>query len=223
MDGNGRWAEARGLARGDGHRAGTEAARAVVEECLALGIEYLTLYAFSTENWKRPKKEISFLFQLLVDFISDELPDLERRGVRLNVLGDAAALPLLARTALERARARTAGNRAMVLNLALNYSGREELARAFRLCAEAKTPPEAITAETLAGCLYTAGQPDPDLIIRSSGEMRLSNFMLFQAAYSELYFTETLWPDFGPEDLRLAFKEYASRSRRFGGTRAVEV
>lgn len=218
MDGNGRWAAARGLTRGEGHRAGTAAARALVEECLALGIGHLTLYAFSTENWKRPKSEISFLFQLLVDFINGELAALEKRGVRLRVIGEAAALPLAARKALEHACARTAGNATMVLNLALNYSGREELARACRLCVEAGTSQELVNAQSIAGFLYTAGQPDPDLIIRTSGEMRLSNFMLFQAAYSELYFTETLWPDFGPEDLRLALKEYASRSRRFGGT-----
>jgi undecaprenyl diphosphate synthase len=220
MDGNGRWAEARGLPRDQGHRAGAEAARAIVEECLDSGVEFLTLYTFSQENWKRPRSEVGFLFDLLVDFISKELPDLEKRGVRLFLLGEKQGLPLGARKTLEHAMTSTAGNGKMTLNLALNYSGRAEIARACRLYMEAGGTPEALTPEALAAGLYSAGQPDPDLVIRTSGEMRLSNFLPFQTAYSELYFTETLWPDFTPQCLREALAAYAARERRFGALRA---
>lgn len=217
MDGNGRWARMRNLPRSEGHRAGTEAARNILEECLALRVEFLTLYTFSRENWSRPAEEVGFLFDLLVDFITRELPDLEKRGVRLQVLGEAAELPFAARKTLAHACSRTAGGDRMVLNLALNYSGREELARACRLYMESGKAASELSPESLSGYLYTAGQPDPDLLIRTSGEMRISNFLLFQCAYSELYFCDTLWPDFGPADLRKALEDYASRSRRFGG------
>lgn len=217
MDGNGRWATQRGLPRTEGHRAGTEAARAVVEECLELGITHLTLYTFSRENWSRPASEVGFLFDLLVDFITRELPNLEKRGVKLFVLGETAELPFAARKALSHAMTRTAANSRMVLNLALNYSGREEIIRAVKRYAASGAPLDAITPESLADHLYTAGQPDPDLVIRTSGEERLSNFLIFQSAYSELYFTETLWPDFTPSSLRGALAAYAARNRRFGG------
>lgn len=217
MDGNGRWAKQRGLPRTEGHRTGTEAARAVVEECLELGIERLTLYTFSRENWNRPASEVRFLFDLLVDFITRELPSLEKRGVRLMVLGEAAELPFAARKALAHAASRTSANSRMLLNLALNYSGRNEITRACRLLLESGATPSEVTEEALAAHLYTAGQPDPDLVIRTSGELRLSNFLLFQTAYSELYFTDTLWPDFGPPHLRDALDAYSRRSRRFGG------
>ena len=220
MDGNGRWAKARGLSRSEGHRAGTEAARAIVEECLALGIGHLTLYTFSRENWNRPVEEVKFLFDLLVDFISRELPDLEKRGVRLSILGEMADLPFVARKTLTHACSRTASNDKMVLNLALNYSGREEITRACRLYMESGAPADALTPERLAAFLYTAGQPDPDLVIRTSGELRVSNFLLFQAAYSEFYFSDRLWPDFSPQDLRDAIAHYQTRSRRFGGLSA---
>lgn len=216
MDGNGRWAKARNLPRSEGHRAGTEAARAIVEECLALGIAYLTLYTFSRENWKRPAEEVRFLFDLLVDFITRELPSLEKKGVRLHLLGEMSELPFAARSALNHAVRRTARNEAMVLNLALNYSGREEIARACRLYMESGRPPAECSPETLAACLYTAGQPDPDLVIRTSGEARISNFLLFQTAYSEFYFTGTLWPDFTPHSLQEALAAYTARTRRFG-------
>ena len=216
MDGNGRWAKARGLPRSEGHRAGTEAARAIVEECLELGIGWLTLYTFSRENWSRPVEEVRFLFDLLVDFITRELPSLEKRGVRLQILGETAELPFAARKALAHARSRTAANNRMVLNLALNYSGREEIARACRLYMESGGSAAGLTPEALSGFLYTAGQPDPDLVIRTSGEERVSNFLLFQTAYSEFYFTATLWPDFTPAALREALAAYAVRSRRFG-------
>lgn len=217
MDGNGRWAKKRNLPRTDGHRVGTEAAREVIEECLSLGIPYLTLYTFSKENWNRPASEVGFLFDLLVDFITRELPDLEKRGVRLHILGETSDLSFTVRKTLAHACARTAQGEKMQLNLALNYSGREELARACRLYMESGASPAGLTPETLADYLYTAGQPDPDLIIRTSGELRISNFLLYQGAYSELYFCDTLWPDFGPSELNKALEQYRKRSRRFGG------
>jgi undecaprenyl diphosphate synthase len=216
MDGNGRWAKIRNLPRSEGHRAGTEAARSIVEECHTLGIEYLTLYTFSRENWKRPEEEVRFLFDMLVDFITRELPDLEKRGVHLRILGELAELPFAARKTLERAINRTAGNNQMVLNLALNYSGREEIAHACRLFMESGRPAAECTPEAFANYLYTKDQPDPDLVIRTSGEERISNFLLFQTAYSEFYFTDTLWPDFSPASLREALAAYAARTRRFG-------
>lgn len=219
MDGNGRWAEARGLPRTAGHRAGADAVRVVVRECRRLGIPHLTLYAFSSENWKRPKTEISALFSLLLEFLGSEMPTLLEQGIRLNVLGDLDGLPLAQRTALRHAMSRTAACADMTLNLALNYGGRAELARAARAIAAQGLAPEAITEEALAAQLYTAGQPDPDLLIRTSGELRLSNFLLFQCAYSELYFTSALWPDFGAAELAAALNDYAGRSRRFGKTR----
>ncbi len=216
MDGNGRWAKERGLDRSEGHRAGTLAARDVVLECLALGIPHLSLYAFSRENWHRPAQEVRFLFNLMVDFITLEMANFKERGVRLNVFGEAAALPFAARRALQAACKRTSGGTALNLNLALNYSGRDELARACRQIVEKGIAPEDITPETIAEHLYSKGQPDPDLIIRTSGELRLSNFLLFQSAYSELYFTDVYWPDFKPANLREAVERYGARKRRFG-------
>lgn len=219
MDGNGRWAEARGLARTEGHRAGADAVRSVVRECRRLGIPHLTLYAFSSENWSRPKTEVSALFGLLLEFLGAEVPTMLEQGIRLKVLGDLDGLPLPQRTALRHAMNRTAQARDMTLNLALNYGARAEIVRAARaLAAEGLTPAE-ITEEALAERLDTAGQPDPDLVIRTSGELRLSNFLLYQCAYSELWFTPVLWPDFGPEELARALNDYAGRSRRFGKTR----
>jgi undecaprenyl diphosphate synthase len=220
MDGNGRWAMQRGLPRTEGHRKGTEVARRIVEECLNLGLNFLTLYTFSKENWNRPEQEVGFLFDLLVHFISRELPDLEKRGVRLHILGELGDLPFTARRALAHACSRTARGERMVLNLALSYSGREEIVRACRLYLEAGGAAAGLTPETLGEYLYTAGQPDPDLIIRTSGELRTSNFLLFQAAYSELYFTDTLWPDFTPRELHSALADFQDRTRRFGGVDA---
>ncbi len=216
MDGNGRWAAKRNLPRSEGHRAGTEAVRALITECRSLGLPHLTLYTFSKENWGRPTEEVGFLFDLLVQFLTKELPELMRRDIRLALLGEAEALPLAARKTLLHACSKTANNTSMTLNLALNYSGREEIARAFRLLAARGGPPESVTPERIAEHLYTAGQPDPDLVIRTSGELRISNFLLFQTAYSEFYFTPTLWPDFTPEELHRAIDDYAGRSRRFG-------
>jgi undecaprenyl diphosphate synthase len=221
MDGNGRWATQRGLSRSDGHRAGTEAARAIVTECRTLGIGHLTMYTFSKENWGRPGAEVKFLFELLVDFLREELPNLVKRDIRLSVFGQLADLPLAARKALEHAISRTAACSAMRLNLALNYSARDEILMACRALAAEGFAPEAITEEAFAARLWTAGQPDPDLVIRTSGEVRISNFLLYQSAYSEFHFTDTLWPDFTPQHFRAALRDYAGRQRRFGKTEAT--
>lgn len=218
MDGNGRWAQARGLPRSAGHRAGAEAVRVVVTECRTLGIRHLTLYAFSSENWNRPKTEISALFSLLLEFLGQEVPRMEEESIALKVLGDLDGLPLAQRTALHHAIRRTAAGREMTLNLALNYGGRAEIVRAARAFLREGARPEDVTEESLASRLYTAGQPDPDLLIRTSGEQRLSNYLLYQCAYSELYFTPVPWPDFDAPRLREALEAYAARSRRFGKT-----
>lgn len=216
MDGNGRWAQERGLSRSEGHSAGTKTARAIIEACSSYGIPHLTLYTFSTENWKRPATEVAYLFSLLAEYIHSELPRLEKNNVRLHTLGDTSALPLSTRKALELALHKTRNCTGMTVHLALNYSSRDEIARACRLCVENNIPAKAITSETLQRYLYTADLPDPDLIIRTSGEYRLSNFLLFQSAYSEFYFTNTYWPDFTPEELHKALADYQNRSRRFG-------
>lgn len=218
MDGNGRWARMRGLPRTEGHKAGARAVRLLVTECRRLGIEYLTLYAFSSENWKRPKQEISALFSLLLEFLRVETPLMEEKGIRLNVIGNLEGLPAPQRAALRHSMAKTAHCEDMRLNLALNYGGRGEIVHAVKKLLAEKPEPEQITESLLAGYLYTGGQPDPDLLIRTSGEERLSNFLLYQCAYSELYFTPTLWPDFDEGELRKALEEYALRSRRFGKT-----
>lgn len=218
MDGNGRWAQERGLSRSEGHKAGVRAAKAIVTECRTIGIRHLTLYTFSQENWGRPKDEVSLLFQLLVSFLGDELPSMERNGISLRVFGDLDGLPLAARTALRHAISRTSRCSDMIVNLALNYSGREEILRAARTLIRRGVGPEDVTEDAFRECLYSAGQPDPDLLIRTSGELRTSNYLPFQSAYSELYFTTTYWPDFTPAELHKALRDYAGRSRRFGLT-----
>ena len=218
MDGNGRWARNRGLSRSQGHRQGVETARNVVNECRRLGIEYLTLYTFSKENWKRPKDEVSYLFKLLAHFLNREIGKFEEQKIRLNVLGDISVLPKPAREVLEKVCQKTAGNKAMQINLALNYSSRDEIAMACRKMLEEGLSPEACTPEAVSERLYTAGMPDPDLMIRTSGEERISNFLLFQCAYSEFYFTTTLWPDFSIQELHKALEEFSRRERRFGST-----
>lgn len=217
MDGNGRWAEKRGLSRSEGHRAGARAVRGVVTECRRLGIPHLTLYAFSSENWSRPKTEIAALFSLLLEFLRVETPLMEERQIRLNVLGDIDGLPAAQKAALRHSMARTRAGSAMCLNLALNYGGRAEIIRAVNAILREKPQPGEIDEQSLREHLYTVGQPDPDLLIRTSGELRLSNFLLYQCAYSELYFTSVLWPDFDTAELGKALLAYASRSRRFGG------
>jgi len=219
MDGNGRWAQQRGLPRNEGHKAGAEAARGIVTECRKLGIAYLTLYTFSQENWQRPADEVSTLFALLVDFLGREVPSMERESIRLRILGELDALPLAVRTAVRHALQRTAHCTAMTVNLALNYSGRGEILHAVRSLVRDGMQAEQISEEDISQRLYTAGQPDPDLLIRTSGELRISNYLLFQCAYSELYFTDELWPDFSPQSLHRALASYAARQRRFGKTK----
>ncbi len=218
MDGNGRWAQARGLERSAGHRAGAEAVHDIVAECRRLNIRHLTLYAFSTENWNRPKAEISVLFSLLTDFLSRELPLLKEKDIRLRTLGDVEALPLAQRAALGHAVRTTQNNASMILNLALNYGGRSELVRAVRAIISEGLSPDDVDEDVLAAHLYTQGQPDPDCVIRTSGEQRLSNYLLYQCAYSELIFTPVFWPDFSVAELHRALAEYARRKRRFGRT-----
>ena len=221
MDGNGRWARERGLPRLKGHERGAESVRAVTEECVALGVKFLTLYAFSTENWKRPDDEVSGLWVLLEHFLAQEFPTMMKNGVRLRAIGRIHELPDSTRAKLEETMATTASNTALTLILALNYSSRTELADAARaLCIEAaqgKLNPREVTPELLASRLYTADYPDPDLLIRTSGELRLSNFLLWQLSYAEFVITPKLWPDFGKEDLRNALFEFQKRQRRFGG------
>ncbi len=217
MDGNGRWAQKRGLPRYEGHRAGTKTAKKIVEACRKRNIKYLTLYTFSKENWKRPKDEVNFLFDLLVKFFNKEYKSLVEQSIKLNILGDISKLPLAARRAIEFTIKKTANCSDMVLNLALNYSGREEIVRACREIIKQGISPEELTEESFKRFLYTKDQPDPDLIIRTSGELRLSNYLLYQAAYSELYFTPVLWPDFNEQELDKAIEDYIKRERRFGG------
>jgi len=218
MDGNGRWATMRGLPRSEGHRAGTEAARGIVTRCRELGIGHLTLYTFSKENWGRPADEVKFLFDLLVRFLTRELDTLVKQSIRFKVLGEMDALPLATRKVLGHVIAKTSRCTEMTLNLALNYSGRDEILRACRSLMRQGLAPEDVTEERLSAELYTAGQPDPDLIIRTSGEKRLSGYLLWQSTYSEFAFPDTLWPDFTPDHLDAAIRDYQHRSRRFGLT-----
>ncbi|MGE4538946.1 MAG: polyprenyl diphosphate synthase [Desulfovibrio sp.] len=218
MDGNGRWATMRGLPRSEGHRAGTEAARGIVTRCRELGIGHLTLYTFSKENWGRPADEVKFLFDLLVRFLTRELDTLVKQSIRFKVLGEMDALPLATRKVLGHVIAKTAHCTEMTLNLALNYSGRDEILRACRSLMRQGVAPGEVTEERLSAELYTAGQPDPDLIIRTSGEKRLSGYLLWQSTYSEFAFPDTLWPDFTPDHLDAAISDYQHRTRRFGLT-----
>ena len=221
MDGNGRWAKARRLPRIAGHRAGVEAVRRVVEAAPDLGIEVLTLYAFSTENWKRPADEVSDLMGLLRHYIRSEINDLHKNGVRLEFIGDYRALQPDLVKLLDDARALTSGNRRLTLVMALNYGGQDELVRAARALAVAaaagRLDPAAIDVAALAGQLDTASMPPPDLVLRTSGEMRLSNFLLWHSAYAEFVATDTLWPDFDRAALADTVAEFAKRERRFGG------
>lgn len=222
MDGNGRWAKQRGLPRIEGHRMGVRAVRAVVECARELRIPCLTLYAFSLENWGRPESEVRALMTLLKEFLASELPLLLRHRIRLRVIGLASSLPLAVRRVLERTVAATAGNTEMTLTLGLSYAGRDEIVRAARgLAADAaagKIDPSSITEEMFSSRLDTAGIPDPDLVVRTSGELRLSNFLLWQSAYAEFAFTDVLWPDFGKAEFLQALEEYSRRHRRFGLT-----
>lgn len=221
MDGNGRWAKKQGLGVAQGHRRGTEALREIIRHTSDLGIEVLTIYAFSTENWSRSPEEVAALMQLIMDFFASEIDELEARNVCIRILGDKLGLPQAQREVLCEAEERTGGNTGLQLNIALNYGGRDELTRAARavahLVAAGRLAPDAITEQTLAEHLYTHGQPDVDLMIRTSGEMRLSNFLLWQCAYAEFLFPVTLWPDFDVQCYDEALQAYGGRERRFGG------
>jgi len=221
MDGNGRWAKERGLPRIKGHEQGAESVRAVTEACVELGVEFLTVYAFSTENWKRPEAEVNALWMLLEHFIEQETPTLMKNGVRLQAIGRIHELPKSCQEALQRTIELTARNPKTTLVLALNYSGRTEIIDTVRnLCREATTGAldyESIDEEAFSRHLYTRAFPDTDLLIRTSGEMRLSNFLLWQLSYTEIFVTQKMWPDFSKEDLRDAIREFNKRQRRFGG------
>jgi undecaprenyl diphosphate synthase len=224
MDGNGRWAEARGLPRTEGHRRGVEAVRRAVRAATENGVAYLTIYSFSSENWARPADEVSYLMGLLKLFIRRDLAELHRNGVRVRVMGERAGLAQDIKDLLQEAEQRTAGNAGLTLVVAFNYGARQEIVAAMRRLAEqvaaGEIGPDDIDAGTIAGALQTAGIPDPDLIIRTSGEQRLSNFLLWQAAYSEFVFLPVLWPDFDAASFTAALQEYARRQRRFGGISA---
>jgi len=223
MDGNGRWAQQKGLPRVAGHRAGVESLRDIVKACIEWGITILTVYAFSTENWKRPQEEVKALMNLLVEYLRRELPELYQEGVRIRAIGRLEGLPHKAKEELARARQITAHNNRLILNLALNYGSRAELVDACqklaRQVATGRLKPEAINEEAISRALYTGDLPDPDLLIRPSGEMRISNFLLWQLAYTELWITDVYWPDFRRENLRQALLAYQRRERRFGGVK----
>lgn len=216
MDGNGRWAEARGLPRVDGHREGSEAVRAVTRCARRVGLEALTLYAFSAQNWSRPEEEVGALMQLLFDYLEAERAEMRENAIRLNAIGDLARLPGFVRDRLETVRDETSRNGGMTLTLALSYGGREELVAAARAAAARGRIDEA----ALAACLWTRGLPDLDLLVRTSGERRISNFLLWQCAYAELHFSDVLWPDFRDVELLSAIEDFQGRERRFGLTGA---
>jgi undecaprenyl diphosphate synthase len=216
MDGNGRWANARGLPRVAGHRAGTENLRSVITASVELGIQYLTIYAFSTENWGRPQDEVDGLMIILADVIDRELDELDKEGVQLHHIGRLERLNPELRQKVTHAIERTRNNQRLVLNVAFNYGGRDEILCAVRQMISDGVRPEEVDEAKMSAYLFTHGTPDPDLVIRTSGEMRLSNFLIWQSAYSEWYVTPTFWPDFGKEELAKAVEDFAHRDRRFG-------
>lgn len=220
MDGNGRWAESRGMDRREGHRAGVEALRRIVRAAGDLNIQYLTVFSFSTQNWGRPRREVDFLMSLFERYIEADLAELHAQNVRVRMIGRRDGLSDKICRMIDRAESLTADNSAMNLQIAFNYGGREEMAdAASRLAQRAVNgtlDPNAITVDVMNAEMLTAGMPDPDLVIRTSGEYRLSNFMLWQSAYSEFYFSDVLWPDFGHDELREAVQQFADRERRFG-------
>jgi len=217
MDGNGRWATQRGLPWAAGHRAGTENIRRVIERFADHGVQYLTLYAFSTENWNRPQREVRALIRLLRYFIRRELNNLHRNGISLRMLGHIETLPEWLQQQVRDAIELTRDNDRMVLNICFSYGGRDDIVMAIREMMAEGVKPEDVTEALVARYLMTRGMPDPDLVIRTAGEQRISNFLLWQAAYAELYFTDTYWPDFGREDTDIALAEYGRRKRKFGG------
>ena len=215
MDGNGRWAKKRGLPRSAGHKAGAESLKKIITEANNLGVKYATVYAFSTENWKRPKEEVDYLMSLLMDYLVNAEKTLAGENVVIRAIGSRKELSEEMQKQIIKTEEFTKNNTGIVMNIALNYGGRDELVNAVReICNEGKTE---INEKTIDEHLYTAGQPDVDLLIRTSGEQRLSNFMLLQVSYAEMWFTDKLWPDFKPKDLRQAILDYQNRGRRFGG------
>ena len=221
MDGNGRWAGARGLERLEGHRAGTENIRTIIEGCVEQGIEILTLYAFSTENWRRPATEVNGLFEILGAVIEKETEDLHRNGVRLRHIGRLEGLPLTLQDRVKYAVELTQRNTRLTVNVAFNYGGRDEIVEATRRMLRDGLSPDDVDEATFSSYLYTGGMRDPDLIIRTAGEMRLSNFLIWQAAYAEYWSTPLYWPDFGKAELERAVHEFGGRERRFGSLTAV--
>jgi undecaprenyl diphosphate synthase len=221
MDGNGRWAKRKGLGRILGHRQGADAVREVVTLSRELGIQWLTLYAFSEENWKRPRHEVQALMQLLNRFLKSELKKMQENGIRLKTIGRTSRLPKATRDVLLDTIEKTAANREMTLTLALSYGGRQEILDAVLKIAgqveRGELAANQVTEEVISNALYTSGMPDPDLLIRTSGEHRISNFLLWQISYSEIYITPTLWPDFGRDEYLKAIHDYQQRDRRFGG------
>jgi undecaprenyl diphosphate synthase len=223
MDGNGRWAKARHRPRGFGHRAGVESVRRIVQDASEIGIKCLTLYSFSTENWSRPRAEVAALMALMREYIEADLDRLKREGVRIRILGTRKGLSKDILTLVDRAISETAGNTQFNLNIAFNYGGRDEILRAVQRAIADGANLQAMTETDFAGYLDTADLPDPDLVIRTSGEKRISNYLLWQAAYAEFVFTDVLWPDFGRDDLISALQDYTGRNRRFGVSEASEV
>lgn len=221
MDGNGRWAKKRNLPRLAGHKAGMEALKKIVRRSGEIGIGYLTVYAFSTENWKRSNEEVSGIFQILVYYMEREIREIHQKNVKVRILGDYSSLPRAAVDAVDRAVELTKDNTGLVFNIALNYGGRDEIVKSAQRLAgkvqKGELQPEEITEDLFGEGLYTGGMPDPDFIIRTSGELRLSNFLPWQSAYSEFYFTDTLWPDFDETDFEEAISAFQQRKRNFGG------
>lgn len=223
MDGNGRWAQAKHRPRLFGHRAGVKTVRRVVEDARDIGVKCLTLYSFSTENWNRPRTEIRALFDLLKRYVEDDLEALHKNGVRVRIVGSQTGLPDDILTVINHVETRTRENTEFSLNIAFNYGGRDEILRACRTAMKTGIAPDELDEAKFDQLLDTADLPPPDLVIRTSGEYRISNFLLWQAAYAEFVFTDVLWPDFTKDDLEAALKDYFSRNRRFGGVKAVDV
>lgn len=217
LDGNGRWAKKRNKPRTFGHKNGADNVVDIALHAKDRGVKYLTLYAFSTENWKRPEKEVSYLMKLLFKFIDTKMNLLMENNVKLNILGDISALPDFAREACIEAMEKTKDHDGLYLNMALNYGGRSDVVKAVRDIVEEKISPDQIDEMTISDHLYTKGMPDPDLMIRTGGDLRISNFLIYQIAYTELYFTEVLWPDFTKEEFDLALEDFSKRDRRYGG------
>ncbi len=226
MDGNGRWAQKRGLPRIEGHRRGVTSVRCIVEEASRLGVEQLTLYCFSSENWKRPPRELTLLMHLLKQYLIEERREIQRQGLRFRVIGTLSALDPMIQTEMQKTIEVSANNTGMTLCLAVNYGARQEIAEAVRKIgqeiAAGTMTPEQITESTIADRLMTGGMPDPDLVIRTASEFRISNFLLWQISYAELWVTDRFWPEFREEDFRLAMRDFAKRDRRFGGLSGAE-